>query len=614
MTSGRVAVSARIPSMSAARPALAAQKSNRASAASVSRSGDRVGRDERRQLVEDPVDLLLGRDLGLAPGVAELDGDERLDEQRRAAARRVVDDALDLRPGLGLDRDDVAAVAEGDDRVLERAAELRADERVEPAAEPVVGDPDGRPQPAEPGRGGVEQLAGRIEAPGEGRADRRQRRGARGRARGGAAGGRRRATSGGGRSRRGCRRSRGTGPDRAGRRGPPARRPARCRAPRRSRRRAAPRAGSGSGRSRRGRVRRGPGRSPGWSVSARRRDGGNDVFSASRSRTSGNSRRAIERASIAAQRPAGAPGSVGRDTDGLPAIANRHGRVDPRRRRRSRSRPAARSTTSGRRVARRRRLDPDGGDRVEQVAAGQRPVEVERRADEARDRRRDARRGSARRATAARRPIVAGRACVGATAARRIGAARIASAPSIGSTARTSSAAGVAGGLGDDVQTVVHAVDKVHVGPARRPVHDLVPGGPPEPGVRRPVVLADVRLELDDPAATGRLPSGSSRIRRQPRSAGRPRASAARAARPRSRPGRRRPPWVGRSGTDGDVELLEVGRDQQPEDGDEARDQARPEQVGESPRCSSVSKKLADPARTRCRSSGSSGSGRTSRG
>jgi hypothetical protein len=31
-------------------------------------------------------------------------------------------------------------------------------------------------------------------------------------------------------------------------------------------------------------------------------------------------------------------------------------------------------------------------------------------------------------------------------------------------------------------------------------VHDRVAGRPPEPGVRRQVLLADVGLELDDPA------------------------------------------------------------------------------------------------------------------
>ena len=54
----------------------------------------------------------------------------------------------------------------------------------------------------------------------------------------------------------------------------------------------------------------------GTSASARRRDGSKDVFSASRERTAGNSRRAIERASISL--PC-------RPRDGLPATTNRHG-------------------------------------------------------------------------------------------------------------------------------------------------------------------------------------------------------------------------------------------------------------------------------------------------
>ena len=51
--------------------------------------------DEGRQLVEDPLDLGPLGDLRLAPGVAQLDRHERLDEQGLAAARGVVDDALD---------------------------------------------------------------------------------------------------------------------------------------------------------------------------------------------------------------------------------------------------------------------------------------------------------------------------------------------------------------------------------------------------------------------------------------------------------------------------------------------------------------------------------------
>ena len=58
------------------------------------------------------------------------------------------------------------------------------------------------------------------------------------------------------------------------------------------------------------------------------------------------------------------------------------------------------------------------------------------------------------------------------------------------------------GGLADDVQAVMHPVDKVHVGDPGWPVHDRVPDGPPEPGVGGLVVLADVRLDLDDPAGS----------------------------------------------------------------------------------------------------------------
>ena len=191
-------------------------------------------------------------DLRLAPGVAQLDGDERLDEQGLAAARRVVDDALDPRPGLGLDRHHVAAVAQGDDGLLERAAELRADERVQPAAEPVVGDAHGRAQPAEPRRGRVEQLADRIEAarraccaaPGSGWSSRPRSRSS-GRRSSASDVARRAVASSVSAMARNCS---GVEPAAARR---PRRRTGRCRGRRRCRRRAAPRAAPGPGRSRR---------------------------------------------------------------------------------------------------------------------------------------------------------------------------------------------------------------------------------------------------------------------------------------------------------------------------------------------------------------------------
>ena len=113
-------VAARTPSSSPASRARASQKSNVASASSVSAERVGVAADERRQLVEDALLLGLDRQLRLAPGVAQLDHDQRLDEQRLAAARLVVDDALDLALGIGADRHDVAAVAQRDERLLER--------------------------------------------------------------------------------------------------------------------------------------------------------------------------------------------------------------------------------------------------------------------------------------------------------------------------------------------------------------------------------------------------------------------------------------------------------------------------------------------------------------
>ena len=52
---------------------------------------------------------------------------------------------------------------------------------------------------------------------------------------------------------------------------------------------------------------------------------------------------------------------------------------------------------------------------------------------------------------------------------------------------------------GHDVQAVIHPVDKVHVGDARRPEHDRVPLRPARTGMRRPVVGARIGLQLHDP-------------------------------------------------------------------------------------------------------------------
>ena len=347
--------------------------------------GRRVRPDDGRQLVEDPLDLGLLRDLRLAPGVAELDGHERLDEQRLAAARRVVDDALDPASGVGLDRHDVASVAEGDDGLLERTAELRADERVEAPLQAVVGDPDRRPEPAEararrcraarrPGRS-----CGRACSAGP------AGHGAHGRGRAGAGGARRRGPSRGATTRRGYRRSRGSGPDRGGRRGRPARSTARCRGRRRCRQpdRSARRERAWSVSSR-PRVTM-TGSFDGSRASASRRPGPKAVVAASRSRTSGEleqgDRSGVHR---------GQPGSRTIACAGPMPPGCRPGRTAAGRRSTARRRSRCRSAASPRRS---RAARQPGRRRPGTAASGGRTGR--RRSDPLRPRRRH-RRGRAR--------------------------------------------------------------------------------------------------------------------------------------------------------------------------------------------------------------------------
>ena len=111
VTTGREASVGRTASISSAKRARQSQRSKRASA---SRSADRaaaLAADVSRELVEDPLLLGLCRQLGLSPGVGELDRDERLHEERLPAARLVVDDAPHSALGVGPHRHHVAAVA-----------------------------------------------------------------------------------------------------------------------------------------------------------------------------------------------------------------------------------------------------------------------------------------------------------------------------------------------------------------------------------------------------------------------------------------------------------------------------------------------------------------------
>ena len=75
--------------------------------------------DLRREVAQDALDLLLLGERQLLDVVVELDDGHRLDEERRARGRLVVDDAREARAVLLLDGDDVALVANRDDGVLE---------------------------------------------------------------------------------------------------------------------------------------------------------------------------------------------------------------------------------------------------------------------------------------------------------------------------------------------------------------------------------------------------------------------------------------------------------------------------------------------------------------
>ena len=123
-----------------------------------------VGSHVGGELVEDPLLLRLGRQLRLAPRVGQLDRHERLHEEGLPAARLVVDDAPDPALGIGPHRHHVAAVAQRDERLLQGPREVRVDERLEPAAQPFVGQPHRPAQAAQRRRGRVEDLAGRVDA------------------------------------------------------------------------------------------------------------------------------------------------------------------------------------------------------------------------------------------------------------------------------------------------------------------------------------------------------------------------------------------------------------------------------------------------------------------
>src|SRR5699024_4356707 len=106
--------------------------------------------------------------LGLAPAVVQLDDIERFDEERLAACRCVVHDALDDTPGLGAHGDDVPAVPHRDDAFLQGGAIATAGhEALQAILEPAMRDPDRLPDPGEFLAGSVEHIATRTDRPAE---------------------------------------------------------------------------------------------------------------------------------------------------------------------------------------------------------------------------------------------------------------------------------------------------------------------------------------------------------------------------------------------------------------------------------------------------------------
>ena len=75
--------------------------------------------DQAGKLAEDACDLVLFRNPQRANAVVDLDGPERLDEERLPARARVVHDSRKLTAELGLDRDDEPAGTDRDDRLLQ---------------------------------------------------------------------------------------------------------------------------------------------------------------------------------------------------------------------------------------------------------------------------------------------------------------------------------------------------------------------------------------------------------------------------------------------------------------------------------------------------------------
>ncbi len=120
--------------------------------------------DDTTEAPQDALDLALLLDLQLTPAVREVDHGERLDEQRCAAGRDIVHDAAHLAAKVGFDRNDVATIAQGNQRLLRRQTPARrAEELLELRLQTVVGHLDVAPDHAQRGAGAVHDVASLVD-------------------------------------------------------------------------------------------------------------------------------------------------------------------------------------------------------------------------------------------------------------------------------------------------------------------------------------------------------------------------------------------------------------------------------------------------------------------
>ena len=112
------------------------------------------------QRAQDALDFVLLVQDQRAPAIGHLDHGDRLDEQRGAAGRLIVDDAGHLPARLGADRNNVATVPLGDHRVLDHIAERwRGHDLAQARDQAIVGAAQLGPNATQRGAGGIQDLA-----------------------------------------------------------------------------------------------------------------------------------------------------------------------------------------------------------------------------------------------------------------------------------------------------------------------------------------------------------------------------------------------------------------------------------------------------------------------